>query len=77
MISTEDKVKKNIVNSLIGSFGINRDEIQKKDIITTSKEEAHYYFPQFGGQDLICRIITEDDRELYRITRGGTYEIFI
>ena len=63
------KSKNNIVNSLIGSFGINRDEIQKKDIITSSKEEAHYYFWQFGGQALIRRIITEDDRELYRITK--------
>ncbi len=71
--SLDDLVKKNIINSLIGSFGINKKEVSKGDILTTSKEEAHYYFWQFGGLATITNYTLENTEKdmnfkLYRTT---------
>jgi hypothetical protein len=64
----QDKIKKNLINSLIGSFGIKKKEIQKQDILTTSQDEAYYYFWKFNGQALIRKIYTPEDKLIYRVT---------
>jgi hypothetical protein len=58
---------KNIINSLIGSFGIQRDDIQNRDILMTLREKSYYYFWQFEGKALIREISTPNERHLHRI----------
>lgn len=62
-----DQVKKHIINSLIGSFGIRRKQVQKCDVLTTSTEESYYYFWKFNGA-LIRTINTPNGNQIYRVT---------
>ena len=64
-------MKKLIICALIGMFGTQKNEKQFKDLITISKQEAHYYFYKYTekGMNVSLRdFYLEDGTTVYRLT---------
>ena len=62
-----DKFKKNIINTLIGVFGITKSKKMGVPAITADEYEANYLYNKFNGQATIARLRTPGNKILYKV----------
>lgn len=61
----EDKLKKNMINTLIGTFGITKSKKMGPPAITSSLYDAQYYHNIFNGQATVTKLPTRNT--LYKV----------